>query len=288
MTGAASTAQAQPRERCFHRAVLSPPARRRQAHSEQVGQILDAGLDLVTGSRCAGCSRPGRTLCPACREQLTRMQPRLSRPDPLPPLLAGLTLMSAGPYDGLVRELIVAHKERRRLALARDLGRLLAVVTEAALASVTGPGAAVALVPVPSAPAATRARGHDPLLRITRVAAVRLRRRGTECTVARLLHQRRLVADQAGLSAAARAANLDGALVVRKTDAVANRDSAVLGDRQVLVVDDVVTTGASLAAAVSALRAAGHPPQAGVTLAATARRIQPVTESSMAAGVKDR
>ena len=253
-----------------------------------MGQILDAGLDLLTGSRCAGCSRPGRTLCAGCREQLIRLQPQPSRPDPLPPALHGLALMSAGPYDGLIRELIVAHKEHRRLALARDLGHLLAVVTETALVSVAAPGAAVVLVPVPSTPAAVRARGHDPLLRLTRLAAVRLRRRGTDCTVARLLRHRRLVADQAGLSAAARAANLDGAFVVRDTGALADRDPAAPGNRQVVVVDDVVTTGASLAAAVSALRAAGHPPQAGVTLAATARRIQPVTESSMAAEVSDR
>ena len=170
-----------------------------------------------------------------------------------------LPLVCAGAYDGLVRDLVVAHKERRRLALATPLGHLLATAVESAVDGSRG----VLLVPVPSTPHAVRARGHDPLLRITRVAAGRLRRRGIDCAVGPVLVHRRKVADQAGLSASERLANLDGAFRTR-----------IMGSahRSIVVVDDVVTTGASLAAAVSALRAAGKEPSAAATIAATARR----------------
>jgi predicted amidophosphoribosyltransferase len=212
------------------------------------------------------------------------MRPRPSRPDPSPPPLESLPLISAGPYDGLLRELIVSHKEERRLPLATPLGRLLAMGCEAVLLSAAPDTASpVVLVPVPSTPAVVRTRGHDPLLRLTRVAATRLRRRGTDCTVARMLVHRRHVADQAGLSAAARLANLDGAFGARRASAPGGA-----GQRRLVVVDDVVTTGASLAAAVSALHAGGFTPCAAVTLAATARRHLSSTGSGMVGEISDR
>lgn len=254
-------------------------------------QLIDAGLDLLTGSRCAGCDFPGRALCGRCAGELSRMRPRAGHPEPCPAVLAGLPLFSAGPYAGLLRELIVAHKEQRRLPLAGPLGRLLAVACEAALGTVLrDSSSAVVLVPVPSTPATVRTRGHDPLLRIARVAATRLRRRGTDCTVARMLVHRRLVADQAGLSATARIANLEGAFGIRGGIRL-----GIIGGirgradvRRVVVVDDVVTTGASLAAAVTALRDARYAPDAAVTLAATSRRHPVITDSGMVAVVSDR
>jgi len=178
-----------------------------------------------------------------------------------------LALVCAGSYDGLLRDLVVAHKEHRRLALARPLGRLLPLAIEVAIeVAVEVPaGRTLALVPVPSSVDSVRARGHDPLLRMTRVAAARLRRRGIHCSVAPLLAHARTVRDQAGLSSVARVANLEGAFV-----AVPRRSRSRSGS-EVVVVDDVVTTGASLAEAVRALRAVGVAPAAGATVAATQR-----------------
>lgn len=72
------------------------------------------------------------------------------------------------------------------------------------------------LVPVPSARHRVRARGHDPGRRIALAASARLRRAGVPARVAPVLRLRRAVADQAGLGARERRANLAGALEVSR------------------------------------------------------------------------
>jgi predicted amidophosphoribosyltransferase len=106
-------------------------------------------------------------------------------------------------------------------------------------------------VPVPSARRAVAARGHDPVRRMALAAAGELRRGGRPARVLPVLRQRRTVADQAGLDARRRWANLAGAL---GTVAGAGR---LLEEGPVVVVDDLVTTGASLAEAARALGRAG-------------------------------
>jgi predicted amidophosphoribosyltransferase len=165
-------------------------------------------------------------------------------------------------YDGPVRALVIAHKERGRLALARWLGAALA---RSVLAAAGGPGAPIALVAVPSTAAARRARGHDPTARMARYAAMSLVAAGQPAVLSSLLRHRRRVLDQAGLSSGARAANLAHAFGVNE-----RRLAAVRG--RVVLVDDVVTTGATLTEAVRALRAGGIPVAATAVVAATQRR----------------
>lgn len=204
-------------------------------------------LDLVLPRDCAGCAVPGRTLCPRCAGILAA-PPSAHRPTPAPPGLP--PLVAAAAYDGVVRSLLLAHKERGRLALAGPLGRALA-----GAAAVHGPGAV--LVPVPSSRASVRARGHD---HARRLAAVAGRRLGVR--TAPVLVQARHVDDQAGLDATARSANLAGALVARRR----------LDGLDVVVVDDVVTTGATLAEAARALSAAGASVRGAAVVAATVLR----------------
>ena len=99
---------------------------------------------------------------------LRRLAPR-SRPAHAPsPLAPGLPpTWTVTTYDGAVREALLAHKEHGRLGLAGPLGAALSRSVAAAVAASVAVEAwpPVVLVPVPSARAATRARGHDPLLR---------------------------------------------------------------------------------------------------------------------------
>jgi predicted amidophosphoribosyltransferase len=235
--------------------------------------VWDHWVDLVHGGTCVGCERPGRVLCRACEATLPTRARRV-RPTPCPPGLAAC--FAAGPYDGLLGALVVAHKEHQAFALARPLGRALATAAE----GVVDPGATTLLVPVPSRPAVVRSRGHDPMLRVVRAATGRLPR-GRVLT-ARLLEQRFVVPDQAGLDSAQRAANLVGSMVV---DAAVRDRVARSGERvSILVCDDVLTTGATAREAQRAVTEAGLRVRAIVTVAATRKRIPPRPGSQGPAG----
>ncbi|MET9895190.1 ComF family protein [Streptomyces sp. NPDC006465] len=245
--------------------------------------------DLVLPAECGGCGRPRAVLCPECRAALSGAAPCRVRPVPEP---AGLPVVhAAAPYEDEVRATLLAHKERGALALAAPLGAALAGAVRAGLGPVRRPGPAgrptasqgrlrlgkgeawggpgrpgnggavvrgsgagrgpVLLVPVPSARRAVRARGHDPARRIALAAAGELRRTGTPARVLGVLRQRRAVADQSGLNSRQRLANLTGALEV-----VAGAELLLAEGGRVVLVDDLMTTGASLAEAARAVRAA--------------------------------
>ncbi len=225
--------------------------------------MIDSWLDLVHGACCVGCGLPGRALCRECRGRLPCGSVQV-RPTPCPEGLAAC--FAAGEYDGLLGRMVVAHKERAAFALARPLGLALAAAAEPVL----DPTTPSVLVPVPSRAAVVRARGHDPMLRVSRVAARQLRRTGFVVEVARLLEQHRPVADQVGLGSEQRAANLSGSMRVRSTA----RSWLARGGIPVSVVlcDDVVTTGATAREAQRTLERSGLRVRAVVTVAATRRR----------------
>ncbi|MFC4500311.1 ComF family protein [Streptomyces vulcanius] len=212
---------------------------------------------LVLPAECAGCGRARTVLCPECRAELGGSRTHRVRLDPEP---AGLRAVhAAAVYADEVRAVLLAHKERGGLALARPLGVALAGAVRVGLGEEgvgVGEGpppprrGSVLLVPVPSAPSAVRARGHDPARRIALAAAGELRRGGVPVRVAAVLRQRRAVADQSGLNSRERLDNLVGAL------AVVPGGVRVLREGVVVLVDDLVTTGASLAEAARAVRAA--------------------------------
>ncbi|MEV0323491.1 ComF family protein [Streptomyces sp. NPDC050658] len=215
--------------------------------------------DLVLPADCGGCGRPRTALCVRCRDALCGAVPRRVCPDPRPP---GLPVVHAtARYEDAVRAVLLAHKERGALALAGPLGVGLAGAVRSGLrgagrdeprgapgAGAPGGDAEVLLVPVPSAPRAVRARGHDPVRRIALAAAAELRRGGTRARVLCVLRQRRAVADQSGLNSRQRQANLAGALEVTAGG------GRLLGAGRVVIVDDLMTTGASLAEAARAIR----------------------------------
>jgi predicted amidophosphoribosyltransferase len=217
--------------------------------------VTAALADLVLPRACAGCRAPGPELCAACRLALS------GPPRPRPRAGVDVPVWSSATYEGPVRAAVVAYKDDGRRGLARPFGRVLARTVEAAVP--TGP---VVLVPAPSRAATVRRRGDDVVRRAARLAARELRRRGRAVSVRPVLRLARRVTDQSGLSERERAGNLAEAHRTRPGAARALTGGAVV------LVDDVVTTGATLAEASRALAAVGQPPTAAVTVAATVLR----------------
>ncbi|WP_189148222.1 ComF family protein [Streptomyces lacrimifluminis] len=205
--------------------------------------------DLVLPAECGGCGRPRTMLCPECRAALNGTAPSRVRPVPEPP---GLPVVhAAARYEDEVRAVLLAHKERGALALAGPLGTALAGAVRTGLGGALCGNTDVLLVPVPSARRAVRARGHDPARRIALAAAGELRGSGMPARVLAVLRQRRAVADQAGLNSRQRLDNLAGALSVAE-----GGGRLLAGAGAVVLVDDLMTTGASLAEAARAVREA--------------------------------
>ena len=243
-------------------------------------------LDLVLPRSCGGCGCAGTAWCPACAGLLAEPPTRRE-------LGNGLTVWSVTRYEEPIQSAVVAWKDRGRADLTRPLAVGLrraaaAALDAAAMDEALDPGrnappdpvppqrrtrgnpanpqAEIALVPMPSSGRARRTRGHDPVRDLARNAASALRRGGHAVTVLAVLRQAGRVADQAGLSAAERRQNLAGALVVR-----AGWRSRMSG-RRVLLVDDVVTTGATLSEAHRALTCTGACVVGAATVAGTVLR----------------
>jgi len=192
---------------------------------------LDDVAHVVVGTRCVACENVSLGLCRDCAPAL-RPQARVVREQPC-------LIAASGNYDGVLRSALIGWKERGRFTVERTLAHLLAA---AVLALEADPP--ITLVPIPSRPDRRRARGADVIADVARCAARLLRGIGVETRVEPSLGFVRRVRDQAGLSAAARAENLHGSLAVRRTPS-----------GTVVVVDDIVTTGATVGEAVRALRA---------------------------------
>ncbi len=255
------------------------------------GGVLRAAVGLVLPPSCAGCGAGGAVLCPRCSAPLrgpAGPHTPVPRPVGLPPLWATTR------YDGAVRAALIGYKDRNR----RDLAAPLAAALARAVRSAAGPVAAqplvdpavavlpvaalpvaaqpvvalplvgprVALVPVPSRRAAARRRGGDHVLRLARVAAGLF---GGQAVVCPALRPHGRLADAAGLSAQQRRTSRVGTLAVHAayTAWLAGR----AGAPAVVLVDDLVTTGATLAEAAVTLRGAGVPVWAAAVIAATQR-----------------
>jgi predicted amidophosphoribosyltransferase len=230
---------------------------------------------LVLPVDCAGCASPDTDLCTTCRSALTgRAVPvaRLVGADPALWAPLGLPLCAVAEFGASTRSALVAWKDRGRADLtpvvAVAMGQALSALFPAPSALWTphdaGPGPVLALA-VPSSRAAVRRRGAD-LVPAAAALAVRRRRgilpTGAHVVAARLLRHSGGSRDQAGLGVAQRSDNVAGRL---------RCGGEVLG-RPVVLVDDVVTTGATLAEAARSVTAAGGVVLGAAAVAATRRR----------------
>lgn len=229
---------------------------------EQPGvSLLASLLELVLPRACLGCGLPGRTWCWACLAG--ELDPVLHRPDPSPP---GLPLLAAAAaYSASVRSAMLAAKERDRRELDRPLGFLLATAVVTVCAAQPGWRRAgpLWLVPVPSSPSAIRARGRDHVGSLTRQASRALRRAGVPAVPVPALRRGSGGVDSVGLDAGQRADNVAGAFRFR----AGTRPDA---DTTFVIVDDIVTTGATLVETSRALATGLGVPAARICAAVVA------------------
>lgn len=228
---------------------------------ECVRDLLLPAADLLLGAQCAGCGRPALTLCRPCGEAISP-NPEVAWPQPRPPELRRTTVVTpiaAGVNAEVLRRVLVAWKEEGNIRLTGVLDHLLA----ASVVEHVRPGRPVVLVPVPTSRRSRRERGCDLVDELARAAVRLLRRVGADARVSQALAPARSTADQVGLGAAERASNLRGAFRLRTDRA--------LGGRDVVVVDDILTTGATVGEAVRVLSAARHRPIGIAVVAATPR-----------------
>jgi predicted amidophosphoribosyltransferase len=198
-------------------------------------------LDLVLPLECGGCGAPSTRWCDACAAELSLRpdDPRLIHPRVDP----GLPVFSLGRYAGPRRAAIVAVKERGRGDLIGPLATALGAGLDRLIAwGVVEPP--LALVPAPTRRTAARRRGGDPVARVA--SAIGRSREGVGVVSA--LRMRAMTRDSVGLSTAARQANVSGRVRLVR---------GIVGRREVLLLDDIVTTGATATESVRVLQAAG-------------------------------
>jgi predicted amidophosphoribosyltransferase len=238
-----------------------------------IGATVAALTDLVLPTDCAGCGGSASAttggVCLDCRDELARLMPYETAPTPIP---YGLPICVAlGPYDGVLRELVLAYKDRGRHRLARPLAAQLARGVAACAVRLGNPtGSPVVIVPVPSTAAAARQRHGDHMRRLARQTVRTLNGLGWPAALV-VAATARPRADSAHLTAADRAAAARDAF--RTCPGPARRvAAAVAAGACVVAVDDVLTTGATLASLTTRLTIDGVGVHGAVTLAATRRR----------------
>ena len=194
-------------------------------------------LDVVLSRACVYCDRPGTLVCDACRLTIpTGAEQREFHHE----------LWFGASYESVVREMINAHKDHGARALTSDLGLLLArAVWSAAMSSShTRP---VVLVPIPAHASSLRKRGRNTVVEVAQRAATELSKRGLRCQVQSILKREVETQRNAGRNIRERRA-IAGTFGVRQASVLPKR---------VILIDDIVTTGATVNEGVRALQHAG-------------------------------
>ncbi|MBD5786340.1 ComF family protein [Cellulosimicrobium terreum] len=234
---------------------------------------------LAVPVECPGCGTPDVRWCRDCLTPLAgparRVEdgaPRLDRLDGVPPL----PTWALASYSGPLRDVVVAWKDRGRADLDRPLSdavRSAGAALAPLLRAVAGQGPVAAggllVVAAPTSRAARRARGREPVAVLADAFAVGLRSAGCAARVVSLLVQERRSRDQVGLGSRGRGARLTVVRLARTAAARALVGTPVRSVPACVLIDDVLTTGATIAACESALSGRAIPVLGAFTLVAT-------------------
>ncbi len=195
-----------------------------------IPMLIRRVVELFTPSSCLGCGRDGELLCPECLDKAS-----LGRAWDVGADMAPLSGCAVGAsYEGPVKELILQLKFHRLRSAAAAASALVSEALPEGL-----PVEVVTSVPI--SPARYRERGYNQSGIVARMVARRLQ------LPYRPLMGRETSAHQMGLDRAARLTQIKGAFYPLR----------MLDGQSVLVVDDVITTGATLSESAQTLRGAG-------------------------------
>jgi ComF family protein len=227
----------------------------------RVAKLKGVALDLLFPRWCIGCGREGSFLCQSCCQLLPRIMPplcpRCGRPQPsgiLCPSCVGWQaeidgIRSPFRFDGVMRQSIHKLKYRNLRAMAQPLVRLLQAYL------VTNPVLGEVLVPVPLHHNRLKERGYNQSCLLARELGKLIDLPVVDDC---LIRQRHASPQARASTVDERRSNVDGAFICRDQR---------LRDKQVLVIDDVSTSGATLNACAVALKAYGATTVWGLVLA---------------------
>ncbi len=235
------------------------PRRATRIAFDRVGRVAGGLLDLAVPATCPGCGREGDPICADCRPALHARRGRpagvaIGLPANIPAPLVQVEWCA--PFTGTVRAALHALKYAGERRLARPLGEAAAKRWRRA-----GAGGEL-VVPVPVHADRAHERGYDQAALVAAVVAARL-----GLPWGTLLERHRRTIAQFELDRAQRGANVAGAFRLRT--ASSSHPGRIPGPagRWILLVDDVLTTGSTLAACAEVLVASGAVAVSALTVA---------------------
>lgn len=204
---------------------------------------------LLFPTRCFGCRELGYSICSQCRMQ---WNPHIYQTG-----IANLTVYSAIPYSPIAKNILLAAKEQS----VKSADQLVLAALKVSIHELFRKQSSCALVPIPSRPTSNRRRGRDFLNEMAISVA-----KDYGVAVLPLLEQQRNIRDQSKLDLSSRHQNLAMALSIKP------QFRGNYSGENVVILDDLVTTGATINEANRALTKGGFKVQAAATACVALRR----------------
>lgn len=201
-------------------------------------RLLSEVAELFLPRRCAGCGREGVSLCTGCLTLLAGV------PRAMVPRYGHLPVLGVSEFDTRVSHIVTSFKDGGRGDVLEPLAVALARSIVGALDLIGHRGGRVRVVPAPSSERARRSRGGSHVALLARHAGVLHPELGIDVIDVLAAKRRR---DQVGLGAGARSRNVAGTQFLRKGTGTGEEIRRLAGSAPVILVDDVATTGATLA-----------------------------------------